>query len=588
MSNHIMKSIFQVILMLFIVTFAVPVAFSEAEEFEFKFEVDHDFDDDEQIECTIEYDDNSKDFRFDEDDTGNDLVFEKSFTDKIDINCDESVDDMTLQVYDQTGKEIYDEDFSNEENLDFDLDDFGYDEDEDWFSIEVSHDFGSDEIDCDLEIDGDDYQFSFDSDDSSKVLTIEKNYDTEIKFSCDEDMDELKFEVFDDDGDETFSETYLEDDKFSYDKDQEDMESTEVIIDIEHDFGNGEIDCDLEIDGDDSGTYIFDEDSSSSDLKIAVDIKEDINFDCDDRFDEIVIRIYNEDGDKVDILEFKNEDEFDYEVSGGFYDWSLRITNVFEEDEVIDCEITVDGIKTNDLELDKNAKISELIHSGNLDYTVELVCDAALDKVAFSTYFDGESTPIFENIYENELSFEYIQLNAEEQKAIDDAETAQKAEEDRRVAAEQAASVEAEKLRVAEAQIAAQKAEQNRVIAVEKARVEALKTNVSDNVNSGSVNPLTGKIVESVKESDVASSVDETGDNNLFLIVFVIVGVLILLVAFFSFVEVRKSPPKKTRDPVRKSSHNFKHNPKTTTEQRTSTTSNNRSKVDFDFLNKRK
>jgi hypothetical protein len=587
MSIHIMKSIFQVIFMLFIVTFAVPVAFSEAEEFEFKLEVDHDFDDDEQIECTIEYDDNSKDFRFDEDDSGDDLVFEKSFTDKIDINCDESVDDITLQVYDQTGKEIYDEDFSNEDNLDFDLDDFGYDEDEDWFSIEVSHDFGSDEIDCDLEIDGDDYQFSFDSDDSSKVLTIEKNYDTEIKFSCDEEMDEIKFEVFDDDGDETYSELFTDDDRVSYDKDQEEMESTEVIIDIEHDFGNDDISCDLEIDGDDSGTYNFDEDSSSSDLKIAVDIKEDINFDCDDRFDEIVVRIYNEDGEKVDILEFKNEDEFDYEVSGGFYDWSLRITNVFEEDDVIDCDITVDGIKTNELELDKNAKISELIHTGNLDYNFELVCDAALDKVEFSTYFDGESSPIFENVYENELSFEYAQLDAEEQKVIDDAEAEVQAEEDRRVAAEQAASIEAEKLRVAEAQIAAQKAEQDRVAAAEKARLEALNANVSGDVNSGSIDPLTGKIVESVKESDIDSSADEAGDNNFFLIVFAIVGVLVLLVAFFSFVEVRKSPPKKTRDPVRKPSKDFKHNPKNTTEQRTSTTSNNRSKVDFDFLNKR-
>lgn len=576
-----MKNILRVILMLFIVTFSMPIAFSEAEEYEFKFEVEHDFDDDEQIECDINYDDNTKTFRFDEDDSGDKLEFEKSFTDSIDIDCDENIDDITLQIFDQTGKKIFDEDYSREDKVKVDLDDFKYDEDEDSFSIEIEHDFGNDEIRCDLEIDGTDYDFKFDSDDSSDVLTIEKNFETIIKFTCDEEMDEIKLTVFDDDGDEEFEETYLEDDRISYDKDKEDMDSTEVIIDIEHDFGNDKISCDLEIDGDDYATYNFDEDSSSSDLKVAVDIKEEISFDCDDKFDEIIVRFYNEDGEKIETLEFKNEDEFEYEVSGGAYDWNFRIIHEFEEDEEIECELNVDNQKVLDVELDDSSRISDLMHDGNFDVSVILECDAELDTIEFGTYFDGSSRAIFSEDYTSTSGFDYVQLSTEEQKIIDDKKAADAAEEERRVAAENAAAEQAEELRVAEQKIADQKAEQARVAAAEKARLEKIELDKQTDLNLG-VDSISGKVVE----GEISGEVTEDGNNDTYWMVAAVVGAILLIIAVFSFVEVRPSASaKKSRG---KTSHGFSHDPSRKVEQRTSTTSNQRNKVNFDFLDKRK
>jgi hypothetical protein len=586
--------------MLFILTFSVPVAFSEPEEYDFTLEFKHDFDDeDDENECEVEYDDNSKSLDFDENSEDDEL--EKSFTDKLEVKCDENVDEITLKIVDSEGVKVYDEDFDNEDRISVEIEDIRYDEDEDWFSIEITHDFGSKDIDCDLEIDDLEYSFNFDSDDSSDTLTIEKNYDTEIKFSCDEEMDEIKLEIFDDDGDETYSETFTEDDKISYDKDKEDLESTEVIIDIDHDFGNDEISCDLDIDDDSSGTYIFDEDSSSSDLKIAVDIKETIEFDCDDKFDEIIVRIYNEDGEKVDTLEYKNEDEFEYEVSGGLFDWNIKITHDFESDEEIDCDIFVDGSKTKELELDDGAKISELIHNGNFDTTVDMLCDANLDKIEFSTYFDDGSKPLLEQVYENELSFEYVQLDAEEQAKLDSEKAAVEAEEERRVAAEKAAAEQAEKLKIAEQQIADQKAaeqaalkaEQDRIAAAEKARLEYLKAEQTDSVQSGSDSSggffggVTSEKVscDDLNESECEILKDESEGNNLFFIVAVIVGVLILLVGFFAFVEVK---PTGKKAPAKSTSHTFSHRPERRVEQRTSTNSRDRDKVNFDFLNKRK
>jgi hypothetical protein len=594
-----MKKILQVIFMLFIVTFSVPVAFSEPEEYDFILEFKHDFnDEDDENECTIEYDDNSKSLDFDEN-TEDDEI-EKSFNDKLKVSCDENVDEINLKITDSEGVKIYDEDFDNEDRINVEIEDIRYDEDEDWFSIEIKHDFGSKDIDCDLEIDNKEYNFNFDSDDNSDVLTIEKNYDTEIKLSCDDEMDEIELNVYDDDGDEKYSETFTEDDKISYDKDKEDMESTEVIIDMDHDFGNDEISCDLEIDGDNSGTYNFDEDSSSSDLKIAVDIKETVEFECDDKFDEITVRIYNEDGEKVDTLEYKNEDEFEYEVSGGLYDWNVKITHDFETDEEIDCDIKIDGIKTKELELDNGAKISELIHNGNFDTDVEMLCDATLDKIEFSTYFDGGSKPLIEKVYDDELSFEYVQLNAEEQKKLDDIAAAAAAEEERRVAAEQAAAVEAEKLRVAEAKIAAQKAEQaavlkaeqDKIAAAEKARLEQIKLEQESALNSQN-NPdgLSGNVVaekvncEGLNESACEELKSEAASNNLFFKIAVFVAVVVLLVGFFAFVEVRPSGKKA---PAKRTSQSFTHKPERRVEQRTSTNSKNRDKVNFDFLDKRK
>ena len=594
-----MKNSLVAIFMLFMVAFSVPVAYSEAEEYDFTLEFKHDFnDEDDENECTVEYDDNSKTLDFDE--RSEDDELEKSFTDKLDISCDENVDEIKLKITDSEGVKVYDEDFDNEDKLKVDIEDIRYESDEDYFKLEIEHDFGSRDIDCELEIDSREYKFNFDSDDNSDVLTIEKNFDTEIKLTCDEEMDEIELTVYDDDGDETFNEKYTEDDKISYDKDKEDLDSTEVIIDFEHDFGNDEISCDIDIDGDNSGTYIFDEDSSSSDLKVAIDIKETVELDCDDKFDEIVVRIYNDEGEKVDTLEYKNEDEFEYEVSGGLYDWNIKITHQFETDEEIDCDVTVDGLKTKELELDKGAKISELIHNGNYDQKVSMLCDANLDKIEFSTYFDGGSKPLLEEIYENEKSFDYVQLSVEEQKVLDDKIAAEKAEEDRRVAAEKAAEIEAEKLRVAEAKIAeqkaaelaAQKAQQAKIDAAEKARLEALKLDQSSTVNSGNTgNSGTSEVVvekvscDGLNESECNKLRTESESNSLFFNIAIVVGVILLLVGFFAFVEVK---PTSKKPPVKKSSSSFTHKPERRVEQRTSTNSRSRDKVNFDFLDKRK
>jgi len=566
---NIKKSVF---VMMIFTLLSLNLVFAEPEEFEFRLEVDHDFDDDDdRISCEIVFDDDdSKTFKFDDNDRGDDLVYERDFLEKVEVDCDEKVDEINIKVIDSAGVELFDEDYKHDKSVDYDLE--TYDEDEEWFEIKLKHDFGSKDIDCKLEVDSNDYDYTFDKDDSSDTLKIRKNFDKLIKFSCDDEIDEIQLKVYDDDNDEVYDKDYEEDDKISYDADKSDEDLTEAVIEIEHDFDE-DVKCEIEIDDDETKKYEFTEDSSSSDLKIALDFLEFFKFECDERLDEITVRIYDDDGNKIDTLEEEREDEFTYELSGGEYDYVLNIINDFESDEDIKCEFITDSKVTTKLKLDRHSRISDLRNDGNFDGNFVLDCDGNLDKVEFSTYYDGKSTPLFEQIYNDVKTFTHKQKT--------------KAEMDK-IAADKKIAEDAEKLRLEEAALAKKKEEEalakkkiedERRAAEEKAKLEAQKLNISNGINSGDVlgnNNLSGNVIK--------DGVDSSDSSKL---VYLFIGGIVLICIFAVF-KLNNAPKKSVKSFEKHSGFSdVKHNPKST-QKTSSEMRKSKKQIDFSFLDNRK
>lgn len=379
-----------------LLTAGIQTGFSEPEEYTFKIIIDHDFDDDEEIECDLIYDDSEKSYTFDENDDKDDLTKEKDFTENIKFDCDENLDEITLQITDQTGEEIFEEDYNNEDRITYKLE--TYNEEDEWFEIEITHDFGSDEIRCDLIIDNREYDLEFDKDDTTNTLKIQKNFKDTIDFDCNEDLDEIEFTVYDDDNDREYEKDYETEDKITFDINDEDKETYEIRIELTSDFDET-TKCDIEIDGNSEGTETFTDSSSSSDKKLIYDIKETIEFDCDEDIEEIDLRVYNEDGDKIHSEEYDDDDNFEYEIAGGEFDYLIQITDEFTKDN--ECDIIVDDKKIDNIEFDSRSSISEKRPEGNFDEYVEITCDNLIEKIVIMSFYDGESKTLHEKEYLN-------------------------------------------------------------------------------------------------------------------------------------------------------------------------------------------
>jgi hypothetical protein len=181
-NNKQMNKISKIITYIILILITINIGFSNIEQYEFKLEFDHDFDnEDYEIECEIKYDSRDTTFNFDKDTTGDDLEYDKSFLYDLEVDCDKDVDQILLYIYDENDDRIDKIEVEEDDKLEYTLD--LVDKSQDWFEIEIIDKFYDDNY-CSLTVGGDVYNYEFNDNTDSKRLTIQKNYNENIKLIC--------------------------------------------------------------------------------------------------------------------------------------------------------------------------------------------------------------------------------------------------------------------------------------------------------------------------------------------------------------------------------------------------------------------
>ncbi len=406
----IMKNKFKLLQTIFLV-FILSITAVSATDYYFQIEIDHNFDEDQEVVCDVKYDENERTWVVDDNSNSDDLILEKNFDETIEIDCNSDLDEINLRVYEKdTDDKIFSERYDDTDKFDYELE--LVDKDDEWFSIKMDQNFNAnDEIKCELRIDNKGYDFEFNDDSSSKDLTIERNYKDEISYECDEDVDRMVFKVYDDSEDEIYSKEY--EDKYKFDFNIDDLEEEyELKIQLDHDFEGDEITCDLDIKGKDDKSYTFDEDSTNSQLNINEFFIDEFTFDCDSDIDIMNLYIYDENGDKIDEKEFENEDKFDYELKKGEYDFFIQITNQFNTDEEISCDLNIDSDKEDSFDFDDRSSIGDLRLEGQFNEDFELKCDKEMDSVEILIFeLDDENNEIDSKSFTNKDTASYSILD---------------------------------------------------------------------------------------------------------------------------------------------------------------------------------
>ena len=401
------------IIILFIVMLLSSISvFSANEEYTFILEFDHNFDDNEDIECEVIFDDRDKTLDFDEDTQSDDFIYENEFEKTLEVVCDDRFDEIEVEIKDEEGVRIDKFDYDSTKGFEYELD--LVDEDDEWFTIIVDHDFNeNEEIECELEIDSNKYDYEFDKESDNYELS--RNYRNEVEFECDDELDEILLIVYNENEQEEFRDTFNNDDKISFD--EEDLElSYEFKLEFNHDFKSDEdeISCDVELDGDSNKEVSFDEDSGSSDTRYIDDFKEKIEIDCNEDVDEIVLIIYNEDGDKIDSEVFEDDNKFEYDLTTGAYNFFLIIEDVIGSNEEVKCELFLDKISFERFTLDSTSSLIDKRKTNSFNEKLELLCDQKLTKIELLVYEDEDSNQnLFEKIYVNQQEIIYT-INQEE------------------------------------------------------------------------------------------------------------------------------------------------------------------------------
>ncbi len=407
------------ILSFFLVSIAgsIITSVNGVDEYKFKIVVDHDFDDDEEIRCDIRYDDSKKTLRFNDDSSYEDLEYENYFEEKLDISCDDELDKITLYIYDRKDKLFDKKSYKYEDKIIYYLEQV--DKDNDWFEIIIQHDFSS-KITCDLTIDGKSpIEFVFDEDTEDKSLTIQRNYKDNMDFECNKQIDTIRLRVYDDEENKIYEEKYTDKKTFSYEYENSEYKY-ELRFDIKHSFDNKVVDCDLIIDDDNEFEFEFDKYSDSSDLKIVKNFKKKFEFKCNYDLDNIDLRVYDEDGDKIDQQTYKNEDKITYKANNADYDFLVEIFNEFASRDEIECDIYIDSVKQRkNYIFSSNSKRSDLRIENEFAESFEVVCNQKLDKFSimiFSSNNDKQKDELIDSKEHQNVKTVKYDINEEHKK----------------------------------------------------------------------------------------------------------------------------------------------------------------------------
>jgi hypothetical protein len=389
-----MNNYLKLINYIFLTLITINLGFSSIEEFEFKLEFDHDFDnEDYTIECEIIYDSKEKIFEFDKDSSGDDLEYIKDFRFDLEVDCNKDVDDIDLYIYDENEDRIDKLNFEEDDGLEYTLN--LVDKAQDWFEIEITDNFKEDN-DCTLKVDEDLFDYEFNDDTDSKRLTIQKNYETDIKFICDEILSELEFTSFDSNENKLY--TKSESDTKTFDFEKQTLYHTNILeVELTYNFETkSELKCDLTKNSE-TEEYSF---TKSDTLKIKDKIGKEFKLSCNDKIEEIKIKILNDKNKELIEKTFIGKRIVSYELYLEKYLYELKIetnakqttycTQILDQDSKSSQKHTIDSKQTN------------YLHKGSFEKEIDFDCTQKLDKVTLNIY-PNDLTKTFEENSKNLL-----------------------------------------------------------------------------------------------------------------------------------------------------------------------------------------
>lgn len=522
-----MKNVKTLIMFILVLLFSLTLVNAKVQEFEFEIEIDYDFEDeDEEIECDITIDKNTDDesektWTLDEND---DTTYTNDMIKELEFDCDEDLKKIEVKIYDDQGVKVDEFEYKNQDKFDYELD--PVDEEKEWFEIEIENDFDNDEeIDCELTIDGRSYDFTFDEDsEDDDELEIRRNFKEDVEFECDENLDNIEFRAYDDNEDELYYNDYDDEDKFSFNIDDTEPKH-EIRITLKD--ITEETTCDLRIDKDDTDEFTFDENTESDDLRITREFKKELEFDCDEKIEEIALRIYNPEGDKIDEEFYDDEDEFEYKLNTGKYAFLIQISDDFEKD--VDCTLYADGDDVDDYELTSGSRLGDLLIDAEFDEDFSFRCDENIEHFKVTIFNDTDESD--DEIHNFELkNTDIVNFNIDE---LEDKKVEEKYEEiiEEEVKEEENKSEE----------------EVVKEVPLENVTGEANNNNQQgqiDNTNNLE-NNLTTTPIEKVNET--TTPIEEDSSNSKLILGLVIIVLTVLIIFFYMKLRTLANTPKSRR-----------------------------------------
>jgi hypothetical protein len=426
------------------------------------------------------------------------------------------------------------------------------DESKKWFEFRVDHEFSnSEEIDCDLEVDSNKYDYEFSKDSDNYIFA--RNYNSEIELDCDDDLDSILFIVYNDDEQEEFRDTYTFDDRVTFN--DEDLELTyEFRLEFNHDFrDDDEITCDIVIDSDINEEVTFDEDSRSSETRYIDDFKQTLEVDCNEDVNEMVLDIYLESGVKLTTNIYAEEDNFEYDLDEGEFNFFIIISDTFYNDEEVKCELFLDTRSEDRFTLDSSSSITDKRQVGEFNEQLELICESELSNVELIIYEDDEAKEnLFEKTYSNQKEISYFVEEPVVEVVVP-------------VVVEETTP---EPVVIIEEPVVEEKEEKVPEIELETIDINAqVDQNTQNTLDSDITDTLGDKepIQKTTSESDIPENSDEFSSTSGWFVVFLIVFLIIVLIGlgYRNVPSMTSNTPKKGNSVKKKD-------------------------IDFSFLNKKK
>lgn len=260
--------------------------------YEMEIAIEYNFSNNEEIMCELELDDeDEKKYYYDDDSDWEDLFLRKSFDDEIIFTCDETIDKFSLKIFQS---KLLEKHYTNEDVFSYTLSSYQKSNyDEFTYFINLNHSFSSnEEIECDITIDGSKETILFDEDSDYEDLFLTDVFSESIKFDCEDNFDDVYFEIYSDLEDEV---EYENKKSFDYTVGSSSSSiSYEFRYDLEYDFSRDEeLVCVLDTDSRYSKTYTFDYDDREKLYISGRKASEKISLKCDKEIKNLRFRLFD-------------------------------------------------------------------------------------------------------------------------------------------------------------------------------------------------------------------------------------------------------------------------------------------------------
>ncbi len=532
----------KILLLILTIILSINLVNASVEDYDFTIEFDHNFDEDEEIECTIYYDDRDKVLELDENSNSDDLIYSNDFEENLSLECEDIIDEISILILDRYEEELYDEELDDISEFEFELD--LVDEEDEWFEIIFNHDFNTDEIiECEIEVDSKRYDFEI----SENKNTYSRNYINTFEVECEDEIDEIILNIYDDEENLLKKINFEDEDIFDFD-DEELIEKHEIRIDFNDDFED-KIECRIYFDGELETTFELNEDSSGSDLRYVGDFEVEVEVECDERVENIEFRIYDSNGDKISEKLYEDVKNIEYNFEEGDYGFYLIVNDDFlPGDEINKCEIYLDLVLFDEVEFDYDSSAFDKTIKNTFNENLEFSCENELEDVTLIVYDIEEDEDIIDTNYKNikSINFPETEVIIEEIVEINDEKNQSIQEEEEEIIVEEV--------------------------------IEDVSLNLSSSTNEGSLNNqvevITNEVEkeevqEEVKQEEIVSSEEGNSPSKSFLII-IIIALIIFSLIYLSREDLISYYKKENKSHKKLKKRNEKKD------------------IDFSFLNKKK